>query len=446
MIRCAVLAKRKFMRIAFIAMLGLAIWWFTSGRHHGAGSSPDDAAPASTPETGIDVISRFQLDPITLLSRPESLAASIEHAEEALEDLPVPVPLFMPFAQKILPFVRPEYMVSPSTILPPRDPDPIAGPTGFIRPETLLAENPSIPKARIDNARTAAERKGALYSRSILDFYAQSATFESPFENTDALAKAVYFVREAERLMLARQLEEALAFHQQALELFPKMTYARWQAGRIAIMQGNYRGAIRYLREAINTTTDLAETLNDLGIAYLYAGLPGEALTAFETATASDPDSREPLFNTALALRRLNRNDEARHQFETYSKVVPEDARPVRELAVLDMIEGQYQIARMRIDQAIKLAANWPQPLLDAALLCADMEAFDAAMDYLARALEIAPARLVYDAYRQPVFNKIRLSPLGTGFEAQLAERARRQIQSPANSSPGADASSRPTW
>jgi Flp pilus assembly protein TadD len=336
-----------------------------------------------------------------------------------------------------LPFVQPDRMISSSPVAPSEAPASMAESqppeSGYVRPENMLIALPAdiprapvkaAPGARLEDAFPVDVAGGG---PSILDFFRtrMDPVPASP-RDADALARAIYFATEADNRMLAGQLDEAMEFYRMALEIFPQMTYANWQVGRISIAQRRYPDAIRYLTEAVRNTTDLGETLNDLGIAYLYAGDLDQALAIFSSAAAADPSLLDPPFNLGLTLLRAGRIKDARIQFKEYSVLAPEDPRPHRELAMLEIMERRPVAAGAFLERAITIDPDWPQPLLDAALLQAESGDLDVAMDYLTRALGKADPREVIRVYRQAAFNPVRLSPRGDAFEAQLAERARR--------------------
>lgn len=242
-----------------------------------------------------------------------------------------------------------------------------------------------------------------------------------------SMAKAMYHIREADGRMDQGDLMVALAGYKQAIELFPDMTYANQQAGRISLLMARYDDAVLYLKAALVNAQDVTFTLNDLGIAYLYAGQPLEAEDMFRAAIKSDSLAVDPVFNLGFTLRRLNRHDEARAQYENCLGIDPSDARPHREIAMLDALEGKRDPALERLRRAMELNPTWAQPRLDTALLLAETGDFEKAVGQLLRSLDFASAQEVYQVYRLPVFNTFRLSPEGRPFEARLAERAREQ-------------------
>ena len=256
----------------------------------------------------------------------------------------------------------------------------------------------------------------------------QPEQIEYEVDDPEAMARGMYHIREADEKMLQGDLERALKSYQDALNVFPHMTYANQQIGRLHLLRGEYNQAIDRLRQALSAAPDLAEALNDLGVAYLYDNRAADALDSFRAAREVDPLATDPIFNIGIALRRLGDDKEARQQFERCLRALPSDGRSHRELAVLDIKEGKRESALQHLHLAMDADQSWPLPVLDAATLYAEMGVNDRAVMLLTRALEIAPARTVHQVYTQSVFNKIRLGSLGPPFESRLADKARQQM------------------
>lgn len=248
-------------------------------------------------------------------------------------------------------------------------------------------------------------------------------------DHPDALAKATFFIREAEAKVSAGLTDQAIAYYTQALTMFPRMTYANKQLGRLHLMRGEYDLAAHYLNAAIEGDNTPAETLNDLGIAHLYAGRIDQALAAFEASTTADPALPEPQFNAGLALRKGGRLADARISFNRYLTSSPNDARAYRELAVIDALEDYNEAALLNLERAIAIDPTWYTPRLDAALLHAERNEYESALTQLDRALENAPAWVVLQTYNQPPFHNLRLMPESKPFESRLAGKARRVVK-----------------
>jgi len=247
-------------------------------------------------------------------------------------------------------------------------------------------------------------------------------------DNPDVLARAMYYIREAEIKMKEGDNEQAMTLYTQALAVYPSMTYANKQLGRLSLLRGEYDNAIRFLKNALDADETLSETLNELGTAYLYAGQSEEALRTFSASHEASPLSLDPLFNIGLALRTLNRRDEARATFEEYLEADKFDARVYRELAVIDLQEGNQDEALSRLHTAIALDSRWYTPQLDAAIIYAEKGAYVKALELLEKALEYAPVWVVYKVYNLPALQEARLIPESRALESALVEKVRNRM------------------
>jgi len=248
---------------------------------------------------------------------------------------------------------------------------------------------------------------------------------EASTSDPQSISRVMYFVREGDSRMSEGLIEEAAKAYNEALAIYPQLTYANQQVGRLNLVLGKYDEAIKNLQAALEASDDIGEALNDLGVAFMYAGRIEEALESFDAALQAEPEQMDPVFNTGLAMRMSGRLADAREQFNTYLNIIPRDARAMRELAVIDMLENQRETALRRLIIAIEYDDTWATPMLDAALLFAEMGINDRALALMERALDRASVREVYQVYMQDPFRNIRLSPEGKPFEAKLAAKAR---------------------
>jgi tetratricopeptide (TPR) repeat protein len=391
----------------------------------------------------------LDIQPGEMLSKPGK-AVSPDFAGEVAEAEPVePVatggnqranlsPIFTPYTHPRLMLSEEERLpLAPST--PPNSPEEVP-------PElqAVLATSPADSirqdwRRVLAGGRLASAPAGKSSMPSVLDMFGPAPRLGDggflPFGPTekldqqDAMSRVMFLVREADTAMTKGSLEDALDNYLEALGIYPQMSYANQQAGRLHLLLRRYREAIRFFEAALAASTELGEILNDLGVAHLYAGQTDKALENFEAALQAEPDARDPMFNIGLVYQRLGRAEEARDQFETCIRIMPDDARAYRELAILEVMANDRDSALYRLQQAITVDPAWPQPVLDAALLHAENGNHERAFGLLEVALEIAPVRVVYQVYQQPAFHGARLSPGGQPFEERLARKAREQMR-----------------
>ncbi len=356
-----------------------------------------------------------------------------------------------PELQRILsPYVSPQTMVSATTNPPTAESAASAALRGWLEsstnalsleylgkaavlslgPDTLSEEEiKAQPRVPTETTRAIAELMET--TRRTAAALAATSTVSLAFsmEDTneaDALAKATFVIREAERSLGKGRVEEAMDLYALALTRFPGMSYANKQLGRLKLARGNFPEAITHLRAAIEGESRPAETMNDLGVALLYSRQPAEATEAFLAAIAADGNLAEPRFNLGLALQQAGLLDEAEDAFHQYLERYPGEARAFRELALIQYARNQVDVALEQLDLAIKMDPAWYFAHLDAARMLAEKGRPLEALNHLERALDVAPARAVLATYNQPPFRNLRLMPETRAFETRLADLIRR--------------------
>ena len=429
--------SRRIKRILIgTAVLAAAGWWYAGHTPAPLPEPETPAAPEVAPPMDDPIPSQASLTVPAewMLSRSGYVAAV--KADAAPTNRPA---TDSPLTRILAPYARPITMLSAPLLPPNTSPlespgasalrlwsatEPTPGPIAFsyINKPSMLSKPPDAPgSAWVTYARRATTNMTVATAAPIVPLTTLVAS-----EDPDALAKATFFIREAEAKVSAGLTDQAIAYYTQALTMFPRMTYANKQLGRLKLMRGEYDLAAQYLTIAIEGDDTPGETLNDLGIAHLYAGRVDQALAAFEAATTADPALPEPRFNVGLALRKGGRADEARQAFNRYLALTPNDARAYRELAVIDALTDQHDAAMQNLKRAISIDPTWYTPRLDAALMHAERNEYMEALTQLDRALENAPAWVVLQIYNQPPFHNLRLMPESRAFESRLAAAARK--------------------
>jgi len=446
--------------VMLIALLAVAVIT-TCRRQSGPEPEPtsDEIPPAQNREAdpveeAAGLLAARQVSAENMISRPQPAVAAaptgniaaVSATETSGENVPKPNRETAPTSQLAHRYVQPSAMVSFM--------EEGASVTNLIPEDTRGVDLLSDQRGFSEMTAGAYIKKSAMLSKATENFSANWISYPSrekppgfisesaaidesdiklkipgmPVDNPDVLARAMYYIREAEIKMKEGDNEQAMMLYTQALAVFPHMTYANKQMGRLSLLRGEYDNAIRFLKDALDADETLSDTLNDLGMAYLYAGRGEDALKTFSASLEASPLSLDPLFNVGLALRTLDRREEARAKFEEYLDVDKFDARVYRELAVIDMQEGDQDEALSRLHTAIALDGRWYTPQLDAAIIYAEKGANIKAMEMLEKALEFAPVWVVYQVYRLPAFAEARLIPESQQFEAALADKARSGI------------------
>lgn len=402
------------------------------------------APPVPPPPRSLDLPSAWLLSPTDRIARSTTPLLTNRPTETIATTSPELLRILSPYAS-------PQTMVSTATNPPPEESAASAALRAWMEsgtnavsleylgkaailslgPATLTEEEIAAqPRAPTETTRAIAAlmeatRPAAPPTQISTSVLSLAFSMEDDKES-DALAKATFVIREAERSLGKGRVEEAMDLYALALSRFPGMTYANKQLGRLKLARGRYDEAITHLRAAIEGESRPAETMNDLGVALLYNREPDKAIEAFEAAISADPDLQEPRFNLGLALQQAGRLDDAEAVFHRYLERHPGEARAFRELALIDYARDRIDAALERLDLATKLDPSWYFAHLDAARMLAEQGRPLDALAQLERALDAAPPQSVLATYNQPVFRNLRLMPETAAFESRLADLIRR--------------------
>jgi tetratricopeptide (TPR) repeat protein len=432
-----------------VVVVALTFWWRgRAGAPVTAADATDEegraAAGAPTPElallrerfglmmaTGTTAYaSREVVQPSRVGSRPS------DAAEDSLVDVSVPAlpqAVTSPLAQVLLAYSRPRFMSGPM-LLPPRAEEVVEAEGGATDRLAAYVRKQSMLQSDDDIARPAAERipDGAVAVSAVEREEVVWAPPPLPpltsLDARDRFDRALYLIREAEAERVAGATDRALLLYRQVLTLYPNLGFANRQVGRLYLALGRPAWALSHLAMSLGEGEAFGDTMNDLGVAYLYADRAEDALRAFRAVIAADGEAVEAVFNAGLAARRLSDLALARGYFENYRAAHPSDARVYRELGLLGLLQGDRDGAVATLREAARRDPVWPLPHMDLALIHAEAGDQQAALAALAEVVDLSPAREAYAFYQQPLFRELRLLPEIRLIEARLANKARAEL------------------
>lgn len=199
----------------------------------------------------------------------------------------------------------------------------------------------------------------------------------------------------------AGQLEKAVAEHEEALRIDPKLAqahanliglYARagktekaekeyratvainpnlpqshYDFGVLLFSEARYRDAETAFRRALESSPNYAEAHNNLAVLLERRGKLDEAVRHYEAAIANKPSYREAHFQLGRLLLKQHHNDQAIRHFE--QTLTPEDAETPRFLYALGAAHataGNYAMAAQNMRKAGRRAASLGQSRLAA--------------------------------------------------------------------------------
>ncbi len=160
-------------------------------------------------------------------------------------------------------------------------------------------------------------------------------------------------------LITGEDVGEAEVLMRQVLELEEISDKERYEAkltlAQVRLQREDVSGALELLDELDEALADHPAYLSTRGGALLAAGRGDEAVAVLERAIQQDPEDSDLLYQLALTLRELGREDEARLQLE---KVRELDARGRDEEPLSPEIAAEL---RARLDEVL---SDLPEPLL----------------------------------------------------------------------------------
>ena len=129
------------------------------------------------------------------------------------------------------------------------------------------------------------------------------------------------------RLLARGNLAAARAALHKALSIQPNFAPAHLDLGMLEVQAQDFPQAVQHLEKSLELGLAGPELHNFLGIAYNRTDRVTEAVESYRRAIAARPGYADAHLNLALALQRLNRQEESRKEYETACKLKREFCR-----------------------------------------------------------------------------------------------------------------------
>ena len=120
-----------------------------------------------------------------------------------------------------------------------------------------------------------------------------------------------HLILEANGLLNASRLEEALISYEKGLKIDPRSIDALNGKGMILNQLGKYEEAITWFDKALEIDPNFVNALNNKGITLSNLGKYEEAITWFDKALEIDPHFIDAMYNKADALGELGKYEES---------------------------------------------------------------------------------------------------------------------------------------
>lgn len=156
-------------------------------------------------------------------------------------------------------------------------------------------------------------------------------------------------------LAAQEKLEEAIVAFERARDLGAEGHRVTIELATLYDVARRYDDAIATYQVHLKNHPDDAEAHQQLGLTFLLADRPAEAVPSLATARSLAPETKQIAIDYGLALTRVGRSDDARRELSAVTEADPERADAWRLLARAEALEGQWNDAIGHVDRALAL-------------------------------------------------------------------------------------------
>jgi protein O-GlcNAc transferase len=154
------------------------------------------------------------------------------------------------------------------------------------------------------------------------------------------------------------QLQLALQCYQEAARLAPRDVDIQMALGAAYRQLGEMQKARECFQSAADLAPSRADAWMNMGLAMRWQGEHERAVECFEQAVKRRPDDGAAHLHLGAAWRACNRLDHAIASYQTARQLSPDDLKPLRLLAEAYEAQGEIQLAREMIDQAVNISTD----------------------------------------------------------------------------------------
>jgi len=187
------------------------------------------------------------------------------------------------------------------------------------------------------------------------------------------------------------KVDEAITHYQEALQIKPDYTEARYDLGNALLQRGRVDEAIAQYQEALQLNPDYAESRNCLGLALDQKGRVDEAITQFQKALEINPDNAEALNNLGNALLRKGRVDEAIAHYQKALKINSDYAEAHNNLGNALLQKGRVEQAITHYQVALRINPGLAEAHRNLGTVLLQKGSVDEAISQFQQALQIWP-------------------------------------------------------
>ena len=195
-------------------------------------------------------------------------------------------------------------------------------------------------------------------------------------------------------LLREGQVEEAIGHLERALQIDPAYPEAYNHMGSALMRKGQAGEAIGYYQKAVQLNSSYADAYNNLGVAFLRNGQVGEAIAHYKKAVAINPESAEMQYNLGNALARKGEWADA---IACYQAALTTERDAVKAAKVRNNLGaaleklGKSDEALEQFSKALQINADYPEAHSNLARMLAQRGRRDDAVAHLREALRLRP-------------------------------------------------------
>jgi predicted O-linked N-acetylglucosamine transferase (SPINDLY family) len=192
-------------------------------------------------------------------------------------------------------------------------------------------------------------------------------------------------------LFARKELQEAAAEVERAIELAPRETSFRLTLGLIYQSARRYGEALRVYDDLLAIAPDIADAHNHRGVALSVEGRHAEAAAAFKRALALGPGTPTIQGNLGVALCHVGHFEEAIWMLRSALEQAPKNATFHVTLASALYFSGQHEAAIASCREAIRLAPQRGDAYLTLSTALNALGKYEEAMEPAERAVALLP-------------------------------------------------------
>ncbi len=155
--------------------------------------------------------------------------------------------------------------------------------------------------------------------------------------------------------------------------------------------EGQYRKARRIYRRVLERNPDHADANNLLGLLWIQAGHPGDAIAPIERALKTEPDKSQSHLNLGVALQSIGRLPQARESFIRAIELQPDHVDAIFALGNANRIMGNLKDARRALQRLLEIEPDHIEALCSMGFVEIAQEKFAEAEKQFSEALARDP-------------------------------------------------------